>query len=58
MPQTAERPTTLSQYLSTHEKVRNLARGLLPDAVVEEMTHTACGIAERVLDAPAQTGAN
>ncbi|WP_407122715.1 hypothetical protein [Bradyrhizobium sp. STM 3561] len=51
--QTAERPTTLSQFLYTHEKLRNLTRGPLPDIVIEEMTQTACGIAERILEAPA-----
>lgn len=46
-------PTTLSQFLYTHEKLRNLARGPLPSQIVDEMVHTVCGIAEKVLEAPA-----
>lgn len=45
--------TTLSQFLYTHRRLTDLARGPLPSQIVEEMTDTACGIAERVLDAPA-----
>ncbi|MEY9137193.1 hypothetical protein ACVIWV_009344 [Bradyrhizobium diazoefficiens] len=53
MQQSAERPTTLSQFLYTHRRLTDLARGPLPSEIVEEMTHTACGIAEKILEAPA-----
>ncbi|WP_225644300.1 hypothetical protein [Bradyrhizobium australafricanum] len=53
MQQTADRATSLSQFLYTHEKLRNLTRGPLPRAIVDEMVHTAHGIAVRALDAPA-----
>ena len=46
-------PTTLSQFLYTHQKLMNLARGPLPSAVVDEMVNTACGIAEKIVEAPA-----
>ncbi|WP_066506035.1 hypothetical protein [Bradyrhizobium macuxiense] len=52
MPQ-AVKNTSLSQFLYTHEKLRNLTRGPLPSDIVEEMTSTARGIAERILEAPA-----
>jgi hypothetical protein len=45
--------TPLSQFLYTHQRLTNLARGPLPSAIVDEMLHTACGIAEKILEAPA-----
>ncbi|UEM08314.1 hypothetical protein J4G43_026245 [Bradyrhizobium barranii subsp. barranii] len=49
----AERPTTLSQFFYTHRRLTDLARGPIPSQIVEEMTRTARGIAERILKAPA-----
>lgn len=50
---TGSEPTTLSQYLYSHRRLTDLARGPLPSQIIEEMTNTACGIAERILEAPA-----
>jgi len=48
----SDRPT-LSQLLYTHRRLTDLARGPLPRQIVDEMTNTACGIAEKTLEAPA-----
>ncbi|MGY4313104.1 hypothetical protein [Bradyrhizobium sp. JR3.5] len=53
LPSQEPTTTSLSQFLYTHEKLRNLARGPLPRQIVDEMTDTACGIAEKMLEAPA-----
>jgi hypothetical protein len=49
----SEEPTTLSQYMYTHQRLTDLCRGPLPCDIVDQMTQTACGIAERILEAPA-----
>jgi hypothetical protein len=45
--------TTLSQFLYTHRRLTDLCRGPLPGEIIEQMTQTAYGIAEKILEAPA-----